>query len=563
MASCNVWRLPEGLEEDIVQFAAAVERFQAGALTPELFRPQRVSRGIYEQRRDGTYMLRVRLPGGVLTAAQARVLAGLGRRYGGGTLHVTTRQAIQLHGVALDDTPAIMRGLLGAGLTCKGGGGDTVRNVAACPYAGVCPCERFDVTPLALAVTAYLVAQPGSYGLPRKYKIAFSGCPADCALASVADLGFVAHVREGRPVFAVYAGGGMGAESRVADLIEADVPAGDCIRVAEAVRRIFDREGNRTNRRRARLRFAVARLGVGAFAEIYRRERAAVEADGVQVCSAALTVLAPLRKLRGLDKAFVLRDGLRVLPQRQEGLAAIPLHLPLGQIGWADLERLADVTERWSGERALRTVASQKLVLRDVPLGALPELRDALTRLPADWTSRGALPSIMACTGASVCRLGLCRADAAALACAAALDAAQLPAAATDGLDVRISGCTNACGQHPVGAIGLCGAVMRGDSGLVPGYRVLLGARRGEGETRFGTGVGLVPARALPGLLVALRREFAASRQEGETFEVWQERLGLDHFRELVARHAVIPPARAEPEYYRDWGCGEEDWKTG
>jgi ferredoxin-nitrite reductase/sulfite reductase (ferredoxin) len=412
--------------------------------------------------------------------------------------------------------------------------------VAACPYAGICPCERFDVTPYALAVTEYLIAQPGSYRLPRKYKIAFSGCAADCALAGVADLGFFAQVRGGRPGFAVYAGGGLGAESRVADCLEAWLPAGDCLRVAETVRRLFDREGDRTNRRRARLRFAVARLGADVFAECYRREYAAVVADGVPVCAVAERVAgAPVDRPDGIAGAFVRRDGLHVLPQHQAGRVTVPLHLPLGQIGWSELRTLAELAEKFSGEAGLRATAGQKLVLRDVRADDLPALRSALAALPAAWTAGRALEMFRVCTGAATCRLGLCDASATAQACAAALDHAGLSAAELAGVEIWMSGCPNACGQHPVGAVGLCGMSLRaGDGAPAPAYRVLMGARRGEGRVRFGTSVGNVPACALPAFLVAVARDFRGQRGAGETLEAYCERRGLDPFRALVARHA-------------------------
>mgnify|MGYP001580707868 CR=1 FL=1 len=185
--NATICRLPDELGQDIEQHAHDVDRFLKGELSASILKSRRVPRGIYEQRRNGTFMVRVRVPGGALGAAQARALAAVASRYGSGTLHATTRQDIQIHDVTIEQTPAVMRELFQAGLTSKGGGGNTVRNVTACPYAGICPAERFDVTPCAVAVTEHLIGLPGSYNLPRKYKIAFSGCGADCALGRVND----------------------------------------------------------------------------------------------------------------------------------------------------------------------------------------------------------------------------------------------------------------------------------------------------------------------------------------------------------------------------------------
>jgi len=174
-----LYKLPHDLAADIDTYEQDVQRFEAGEIPIGVFKAKRVPRGVYEQRQDGTYMVRVRVAGGVFTNEQARELAGLSTEFGNGLLHVTTRQDVQLHGIAITDTPAIMRRLLAVGLTTKGGGGNTVRNITACPYAGICPHECFDVTPSSLAVTEYLIPLVGSYNLPRKYKIAFSGCAAD------------------------------------------------------------------------------------------------------------------------------------------------------------------------------------------------------------------------------------------------------------------------------------------------------------------------------------------------------------------------------------------------
>jgi len=140
-----------------------------------------------------------------LTSEQVQKISDLSSTLGDGILHITTRQDVQLHGVCIQDTPKAMRGLLDVGLTTKGGGGNTVRNVTACPYAGICSQECFDVTEYAYAVTAYLIKLTGSYNLPRKYKISFSGCRADCGLAQISDLGFVAEIRDGQPGFRVFA----------------------------------------------------------------------------------------------------------------------------------------------------------------------------------------------------------------------------------------------------------------------------------------------------------------------------------------------------------------------
>jgi sulfite reductase (ferredoxin) len=552
----NPCRLPDELAQDIEQHALDVDRFLKGELSASILKSRRVPRGIYEQRQNGSYMVRVRVPGGAISAAQTRALAGVASRYGGGTLHMTTRQDIQIHDVEIGQTPAIMRELFRAGLTSKGGGGNTVRNVTACPYAGICPAERFDVTPSVVAVTEHLIGLAGSYNLPRKYKIAFSGCSADCALAQINDLGFIAHVKDGVPGFSIYAGGGMGAESRVGDRMEAWAPAGEVIRIAEAVRRLFDRLGDRRNRRRARLRFAVERVGADAFRGMLREAVRAVTDEGTPACDLpvdfAQTTVEPPWDYRALLTQAGEWDTLR---QRQSEYVAVPLRLPLGQIHWKALEALAGIAERFSAEKMLRATQDQNLLLRFVRESDLAALHAELNGiLEPDAVRHTALSSFITCTGAATCRLGLCLPQGAARACAEALTGADLAPATLQAVDIRINGCPNACGHHPIGTIGLFGAAQRVGERLVPAYRVLLGARRGEGRTRLGTFAGAVPARALPAFFVELLRDFEAERGPGEAFADYFDRQGMSHFQSLLERHTQTPSYADDPAFYRDWG---------
>lgn len=553
-------RLPDDFRQDIEQHAHDVDRTLTGELSASIMKSRRVPRGIYEQRQNGRFMLRVRVPGGAISAAQARTLAEVAARHGGDLLHVTTRQDIQMHGLQLAQTPAVMRELFPAGLTSKGGGGNSVRNVTACPYAGICPAERFDVTPFVQAVTEHLIGLPGSYNLPRKYKIAFSGCRADCALAQVTDLGFIAQVCDGIPGFSVYVGGGMGAESRIGDLLEAWLPADEAVRLAEAVRRLFDRLGDRRNRRRARLRFVVQRVGIEAFRDWVHETRPAVAGDGTPLVAPLPELAAAPAEPRGDYRTLLTpAAGLDVLRQRQAGYMALPLHLPVGDLSATTLVALADLAERYSAEQMLRTTQDQNLLLRfvrEADLDALRvELEGVLGLAPAHAP---ALQAFTTCTGAATCRLGLCLSQPAARASAEALTRAAIAPATLQGVDIRINGCPNACGQHPIGTIGLFGVAQRAGERLVPAYRVLLGARRGEGCTRFGALVGAVPARALPDFLVAVLRDFESGHTPYEPFADYFDRCGLGHFQALLAAHLHVPSHADAPAFYRDWGSDEE-----
>lgn len=552
------YRLPSGLAADIDAYEGEVRRFLAGEMPAGVLKAKRVPRGVYEQRKDGTFMVRVRVAGGTFSGAQARELAVLSREFGNGLLHVTTRQELQFHDVAIQDTPTVMRRLMAVGLTSKGGGGNTVRNVTACPYAGICPTECFDVTRCVHAVTEYLIPLVGSYNLPRKYKIAFSGCAADCSLAQAADLGFIAEVRDGKPGFRVVAGGGMGAHSRIADPLQDWCPASDVIRVAETVRRLFDQLGDRSNKHRARLRFVFDRLGAEEFRRRFAERMGEVVRDGVPEWGGRPEINATVPGSGVSAPRPEMRSGIRVIPQRQSGFLSVPLHAPLGFLPGEDVARLGDLAERFSRERGLRGTIAQNLLLRWVAEADLPALAAGLRELKTDVLTPVPLDRFVACAGASTCRLGICLARNAATACADALAGAGLARDALDAMAFFINGCSNSCGQQPVGMIGCFGAAQRSGERLVPSYGITLGGRCGAGGARLGVPAGKVPAAALPAFVRDLAADFAAGRQDGEPFLAYFDRLGLAHFQGIVARHAKIPDLAEHPEFGRDLGAAEE-----
>lgn len=539
--------------QDIEAYAKDVAQFNAGTITPDAFKGLASRRGVYEQRESGTFMLRVRLTGGVLTAAQARLFATLSRQYADGGLHVTTRQNIQFHGLRIGDTPEVMRRLMREGLLSIGGGGNTVRTVVTCPYAGVCPSEVFDVTPYAQAITDYLLLRSGSYTLPRKYKIACSGCRADCAFARATDLGCIAEVRGGVPGFRLYAGGGMGALSRPADLLQEWIPAMEIVRVAETVRRLFDRLGDRTNRARARLRYAVERIGLPAFREQFEAELAVVQSDAVPFCVEAVTLRSSTEaKMPVVEPATPARAWLRVVSQQQPGLVSVPLHVPLGVLPAADLEALAGIAATFSGEAGLRATRDQNLIMRSVPVEKLPALVAALQGLTTNMVTPCEVEHFVACTGATTCRLGLCWSRGVGKAAAAAIQEAGLSKILHD-LMIHVSGCPNACGQHPLAVLGLCGAQMRHEGHSLPTYKVMLGGRDKETGAVFSKSAGMLPARAAPQALVALLHDYQANRQAGEPFMAYVDRREPIHFEALIKAHQTIPSFEENPDFYSDW----------
>lgn len=554
----SLYRMPEGLQQDLAQLREIVAQFKAGAIPASEFQAFRVTLGIYEQREAGTYMLRARLPAGMLLPEHMRAAANVASTQGDGTLHFTSRQDLQVHGVSLDRIYPAAAALAEAGLSTKGGGGNTVRNVAACHQAGVCPLEVFDITPHVIAVTEFLLPDPLSFQLPRKYKLAFSGCSKDCAGATVSDLGFIAKRREGVDGFAVYVGGGMGAHSRVGTLLEEFIPASQTCATAEAVKRVFDKHGNRKNRHRARLRFLVEELGLDAFRDLYRKELAQLHV--VPPAPRAVSVHEPIPTVHAGGSpaqdllAFAQWRNTNVTPQRQTGYHTVEICPPLGVIQADTLLRLADVVDSY-GERMLRATNGQNIVLRWVPESELPTLHRKLSVLGLTVGEPGNLRRLVTCTGASTCRLGICLSRGLAKAITDALAKSGLDLTdGTDDLGVHISGCPNACGRHPIAQIGFFGGARRVNGCLVPHYVLQLGGHVEEGKTVLATGAQAIPARNIPAFLVEFLRAFQASPQHPD-FAAFLEAGGRDVAARLATAYAKAPDFDEDKNFYHDWGA--------
>jgi sulfite reductase (ferredoxin) len=477
------------------------------------------------------------------------------RQFGDGGLHLTSRQDVQVHGVLAAGIPAAVARLTDAGLSTKGGGGNTVRNLAACDRAGVCADELFDITPHAIGLTEALVADPLSFQLPRKYKIAFSGCGRDCGGATVNDLGFIARKRDGQEGFAVYVGGGMGAQSAVGQLLEVFVPADGIGRVAEAVKRVFDRHGNRKNKHRARLRFLIADLGFERFVELYRQELSQAE---LAVTPRPLPAGIPERPAQAGAPAggFAAWRAANVSAQKQPGYHAAVIAPPLGNLSAAALAGLADVVAR-HGEGMLRATNRQNLVLRWLREEELPPLHATLLRLGLANAEPAMLRDMVTCAGAATCRLGIClsRGLAGAIRTTLATSGTAWRRAA-DHLRLHISGCPNSCGRHPIADIGLSGAARRVNGHLAPFYLVQLGGHVEEGKTSLATGSALVPAKRIPQFLAEFLSDFAESESYPD-FAAYLATGGREVAGELAARHATLPEFAESPEMYKDWDAVE------
>lgn len=520
---------------------------------------------------DAPGMQRIKLPFGGLTAEQLEVLAALAEEYSDSILHITTRQDFQLHFVHIEDTPDLMRRLAAVGITTREACGNSIRNITACPLAGVCRTEAFDVSPYADAMTWFLLGHDDIQDFGRKVKTAFSGCEHEaCGLVKMHDLGFLARTRdldgEQQRGFSIFVGGGLGTVPHQAKVLIKFAPEEEILPIAQAVSRVFARLGEKRNRNRARLKFLIANLGIEEFRRLVLEEReqlpyderwTAYLADIEQPIDSPLKPPLPLNG-RPTGPHFNEWYGTNVYQQRQQGYAVVTLSLPLGDLSSAQAFALADIARRYAGDN-LRTTVEQNIVLRWVAEADLPQLHGELAAIGLAAPGAGTIVDITGCPGTDTCKLGIAasRGLAGELRTRLAAQSASLPDAIKD-LKIKISGCFNSCGQHHVADIGFFGNSRRRNNLAVPHFQVVLGGMWKENAGSYGLAVGAVPSKAVPQALEAITTRYAAERERGERFQDWISRLGRKEIKAILLPFMEVPDYETDPTYYSDWGDPRE-----
>ncbi|HEX3191826.1 MAG TPA: nitrite/sulfite reductase [Streptosporangiaceae bacterium] len=485
--------------------------------------------GLYTQRRPGIdggktavlepeelddryFMLRVRIDGGRLSNDQLRVIAYISRRYARGTADVTDRQNIQLHWIEIENVPDIWEALESVGLSTTEACGDTPRVILGCPLAGIDADEIVDGTPEIAAIGEQYIGDTAFSNLPRKFKSAISGCPAQCAIHEINDIAFVGVVKpNGETGYDLWVGGGLSTNPMIGKRLGAFVRPGQVAEVWAGVTGLFRDYGYRRLRHRARIKFLVADWGPEKFREVLEKEYLGYALpDGP----------APDAPRDGI------RDHVGVHPQR-DGNYYVGFAPVVGRLSADALDVIADLAARYGSGR-VHTTTEQKMVILDVPPGRTEDLVAEL-----DAAGLPARPSAfrrhtMACTGIEFCKLAIVETKARAADLISELER-RLP-----GFDapvtINVNGCPNSCARIQTADIGLKGSLVTGPDGQqVEGFQVHLGGSLSGGDgsgSGFGRKVRGLKATAeeLPDYVERVLRRFDAAREPGESFAAWTVR---------------------------------------
>ena len=584
-------RLSFADEADIDEFVSMLAKFESGEITPDEWRAFRLVRGTYGQRQNAdAQMLRIKIPQGILSQSQLEALADVAERYSRGFGHITTRQNVQLHFLKLHDVEPAMRLLADAGLTTREACGNSVRNITACPYAGVAADEAFDVTPYAEALTRYLLRHPLSAKLPRKFKIAFEGCPDDHIALAINDIGWQARVRQVDGAlqrgFTVTVAGGTATMPRAGHALYEFLPVGEMLNVAEAIVRVFHRLGDYKHKQRNRLKFLVKSLGWEGFKTEFDRELLAFRAEGgatlpfddenppveevpwphdreaplpVSIAARAVStaVIGPgitprVEPRLAVDANEFSRWSVsNVRAQRLDGWATVVITTLLGDLTSAQLRLIGELSSVF-GDGSVRVTHDQNLVIRWVRTADVDELYRGLLAAGLARPGAGTFADVTSCPGAESCKLAVTQSRGLGRLLAEQLDDRQDLVRDVPGLNIKISGCPNGCGQHHVAGIGFQGSLRKVGGRPAPHYFVMVGGGTTAAGTTFGRHEVTIPARRCDAALERLVQLYRDQHTEGESALGFFQRVEVATVKTALAGLDRLSPEEATPEDFID-----------
>ncbi len=513
---------------EIDRYGDAVAAHARGKIPDDRFTAIRLQMGTYGQRQTGVNMLRVKAPGGALSADQLDAIGDVAAHFAEHpAAHITTRESVQIHFIPLDQTPAAMHRLAESNLTTREACSNTVRNMTACAMAGACPRERTDINKHVEGAVVHFLRNPLNQQLPRKFKISFSACESDCAQGMLHDLGVIATTKDGQPGFRLIAGGGLGHKPREAIVVDSFVPEGELLAAMEAVITLHNKHSDRTKRAKSRLKFLVERFGETGFVARYKEEFARSR-------EALAATPGPIGEWRKPQEVPAPGPGAprAVFAQRQPGLFTVPVSVPLGHVKAGQWRGLGTLLRNFGLEQ-MRTTQDQNLVIRDVPKSQVLSVIEAIQAIGFEVPNEG--DNVVACPGTWTCRLGITGSQ----------EMGALLTGKALGLRVRVSGCHNGCAQPETGDIGLYGEGRRLHGKLVPHYQFYLGGDGMAGGRLARKGPSVPVGRAI----AAVERVVAtyqATRESDERFFTWVHRQADTYFTELLADLVGVQPHEVE-----------------
>lgn len=552
------------VEKDIIDLEKKIREFREGKIHEEKFRSLRLARGVYGQRQHGVQMVRIKLPFGKVTFNQLLKIADVSDEFASSNLHLTTRQDIQIHYVSLDRTPELWAKLEEDDITLREACGNTVRNVTSSPTSGIDPQEPFDVSPYAFALFQYFLRNPICQEMGRKIKISFSSSDADTAYSFIHDLGFIPKLKQVNGVeergFKVMLGGGLGAQPSLAHEIADFMPEDKIIPFTEAVLRVFDRNGERNNRNKARLKFLVNKIGIDELLKLVNEETIAnkFETFKIDVNTQPIPFIPQSKtEIVEISNQLAYQQWLdtNVFEQKQKGYFGVYVKVQTGDISTRKTrEMVAAIKDLVADE--IRITINQGLLFKYVSQQNLPHLFLALDSLGMANPGFDSVSDVTTCPGTDTCNLGISNSMELSRVLENVVNTEYPAFIYNKQIKIKISGCMNSCGQHGLAHIGFHGSSMKANGKVLPAVQVLLGGGIvGNGVGRAADKVVKVPSKRAPQVLRAILDDYQIKENDYTSFHHYYDELGKDYFYHLLK--PIADQNTLTDEDFVDWGHEE------
>lgn len=476
--------LKERLLLEIEEFRKVGHKFVNGEMSVIDFKHESGGMGAYAHRGGKEFMLRLRIPSGIITMPQLKMIYDWAEKYKLGGLHFTTRQSIQYHGLSIDEVCDLMKEALDKNIYTRGAGGNFPRNVALSPLSGVDKEEAFDPTPYAVATGEYFMERITSYKLPRKLKVSFSNGSNDTAHCTIQDLGFLAVNKDDKEYFRVYLGGGLGRNPKIALVYPELIEPREVLNYVEAMVRLFKAEGNYENKAKARVRYMVDKLGEEVFINEYKKYVEIVKKEE----NYKLSVETKKYTKTGIETNIA---NSRLVEQKQPGLYSVYVHPVGGQINISDLKTIISTLEKFDNPE-IRLSMTEGIYFRNLNGKEAEEILE-VTKSIGGTTS---FDYSVACIGVPTCQIGICESQG---ALKETLNYVKENVSNIDLLPrLYFSGCPNSCGLHEIAQIGFTGKKKRINNVVEEVYEIHINGSFVEGEVRLGKCYGDIAKKDIP-----------------------------------------------------------------
>ncbi|WOG05160.1 sulfurtransferase TusA family protein [Segatella copri] len=558
-----MYRIPSTLNGDLDYTQSLIDQFKAGEIQAGQLKSNRVPMGIYEQRKNQHYMLRLRCAGGLVTPEQLAKIAFVGHQLSTSHLHVTTRQEIQIHNVDIEDAIPALKKLEKVGISSAGGGGNTVRNMMVDDRSGLTADEEFDVYPYVEELTSRLIAEKDSFTMPRKYKVAIDTSVATANYSYIADLGLQARIKDGQRGFRVLIAGSAASNAHTGWEVFDFLPEKDLYRAAKALKNWFHKYGNRRNRHKARMRYVFYKYGTEEAKRLYLEEFEELKKDGsIDFEAPALPLEHHKPNFPPLKAPTDFETWKRRYAHKQTNVEGLKENLWYAYIplrhGNNSTDFFAEVAEYLGnyGNDVIRFTKKEQIQVRNIP-------EEYLTNIYAFFKKLGVyqidypvvVTNLTCCTGADTCRLGICLPKGAIDGIAKQLLNSNLNLDAIPDFELRMNGCTNICALATWGDLGFSGRVGRVGDDPYPAYTIWLPVK---GKHEIDLQQGYIAAKKIPAFVEDYLRDVIAEQANYTDYYEYVAKRGVNIVKNLIAKYKEVAPYSEEPDTFFDFGDDEK-----